>query len=69
MPVSRAMQIVGGNAVCKLSNTLLGQAFSKRGFAHKYRHGVKGYIVVQRDGGQIKEYLRRLADDADEDAF
>ena len=35
----------------------------------KNRHGVKGYIVVQRDGGQIKEYLRRLADDADEDAF
>ena len=68
MPVSRALQIIGGNVACKLSPVMLGRAFTQLGFESKVRHGVKGYIVVQRDGAQIKEYVRRMASDADDDS-
>ena len=68
MPVSRALQIIGGNVACKLSPVMLGRAFTQLGFESKMRHGVKGYIVVQRDVAQIKEYVRRMASDADDDS-
>ena len=68
MPVSRALQIIGGNVACKLSPVMLGRAFTQLGFDSKMRHGVKGYIVVQRDVAQIKEYVRRMASDADDDS-
>ncbi|MBQ6379359.1 MAG: hypothetical protein IJJ56_11300 [Prevotella sp.] len=71
MPVSRALQIVGGNTANRLSPVLIGRAFTQLGFDSKMRHGLKGYIVVQRDAVEIKTRMRQLAiDDEDEaDAF
>ena len=67
MPVARAMQVMGGYVACRLSPVEMGRAFTKLGFASRRRHGMKGYIVVQRDAGEIRTYLRRLAVDTPED--
>ena len=67
MPVSRALQIVGGNTATRLSPVLIGRAFTQLGFDSKMRHGLKGYIVVQRDAGEIKARMRQLANEGEDE--
>ena len=54
MPVARALQIVAGNLVQKLSVFNLGRAFTDMGFEKVVRSHVRGYIVVQRSAEEIK---------------
>ena len=61
MPVSRAMQIVGGNTVQTLSDVRLGRAFRDLGFACKRTCQGRGYIVVCRTAEEIKARQRMLA--------
>ena len=63
MPVSRALQIVGGNMVHQLSAVRLGRAFTDLGFECRRTKTSRGYIVVQRTAEEIKSRLRALADD------
>ena len=72
MPVSRAMQIVGGNTVQTLSDVRLGRAFRDLGFVCKRNSQGRGYIVVCRTTEEIKARQRMLAasdDDAGEEAM
>ena len=61
MPVSRAMQIVGGNTVQTLSDVRLGRAFRDLGFACRRNSQGRGYIVVCRTAEEIKARQRLLA--------
>ena len=61
MPVSRAMQIICGNLSQHVNASRLGQAFTAQGFEFKRTKHSRGYIVVQRDAGEIKERLKILA--------
>ena len=61
MPVSRAMQIVGGNTVQTLSDVRLGRAFRDLGFACKRNSQGRGYIVVCRTTEEIKARQHMLA--------
>jgi hypothetical protein len=54
MPVSRAMQIVGGNITQKLNVFTLGRAFKDLDFEKVVRNHIRGYIVVQRSPEEIK---------------
>ena len=67
MPVSRAMQIVGGNTVQTLSDVRLGRAFRDLGFVCKRNCQGRGYIVVCRTTEEIKARQRMLAA-SDDDA-
>ena len=71
MPVSRAMQIVGGNTVQTLSDVRLGRAFRDLGFVCKRNCQGRGYIVVCRTTEEIKARQRMLAasDDAGEETM
>ena len=72
MPVSRAMQIVGGNTVQTLSDVRLGRAFRDLGFVCKRNSQGRGYIVVCRTTEEIKARQRMLAasdDDTEEEAM
>ena len=66
MPVSRAMQIVGGNTVQTLSDVRLGRAFRDLGFVCKRNSQGRGYIVVCRTTEEIKAHQRMLAASDDE---
>lgn len=66
MPVSRAMQIVGGNTVQQLSDVRLGRAFRDLGFACRRNSQGRGYIVVRRSAEEIKARQRMLAADSEE---
>ena len=61
MPVSRAMQIISGNISQHVYATRIGQAFTTMGFESRRTNHSRGYIVVQRDSGEIKTRLRMLA--------
>jgi len=63
MPVSRAMQIIGGSITQHINASRLGQAFTSQGFEFKRTSRSRGYIVVQRDAGEIKSYLKKMAED------
>ena len=63
MPVSRAMQIIGGNLSQHVNASRLGQAFKLQGYEYKRTAHSRGYIVVQRDGMEIKERLKMLAEE------
>ena len=63
MPVSRAMQVIGGYMSMHVNISRLGQAFITQGYESKRTKHSRGYIVVQRDAGQIKERLKILAYD------
>ena len=63
MPVSRAMQIVGGNMVHQLSAVRIGRAFVELGFECKRTKATRGYIVVQRTADEIKSRLQTMAGD------
>ena len=62
MPVSRALQIVGGNMVHQLSAVRLGRAFTDLGFECRRTKTSRGYIVVQRSPEEIRSRLRMMAD-------
>ena len=65
-PVSAALQLIScrisGSIVARLNAVLIGRAFTQLGFDSKIRHGLKGYIAVKRDDGEVKEYLNSLID-------
>ena len=61
MPVSRAMQIVGGNTVGQLSDVRLGRAFRDLGFRSMRTCQGRGYVVVCRTSDEIKARQRMLA--------
>ena len=63
MPVSRAMQIIGGNLSQHVNASRLGQAFRSQGYEYKRTAHSRGYIVVQRDAMEIKERLKMLAEE------
>ena len=61
MPVSRAMQIVGGNTIRGLNEVRLGRAFRDLGFRSKRTCQGRGYLVVCRTADEIKVRQRMLA--------
>ena len=61
MPVSRALQVIGGYVTVKLSASVLGSAFTKQGFQSMRTKHSRGYIVIQRSGDEIKSRLQMLA--------
>ena len=61
MPVSRALQIIGGNISQRLSDRKIGHAFTSLGFAFRRTNSTRGYVVVQRSPLEIKERQRLLA--------
>ena len=61
MPVSRAMQIVGGNPSVRINASRLGQAFKSQGYEYRRTAHSRGYIVVQRDLREIKARMQTLA--------
>ena len=61
MPVSRAMQIVGGNTVGQLSDVRLSRAFRDLGFRSMRTCQGRGYVVVCRTSDEIKARQRMLA--------
>jgi predicted P-loop ATPase len=61
MPVSRALQIIGGNISQRLSDRRIGHAFSTLGFTFRRTNSTRGYIVVQRSPLEIKERQKELA--------
>ena len=63
MPVSRAMQIIGGSLSQQVNASRLGQAFKTQGYEYKRTAHSRGYIVVQRDAMEIKERLKMLAEE------
>ena len=65
MPVSRAMQIIGGNISQHIHSNRLGQAFRAQGFECRRTMYSRGYIVVQRNAEEIKSRLRQLPSDDD----
>ena len=65
MPVSRAMQIVGGSLTQHVSACRLGQAFRSQGYEYRRTAHSRGYIVVQRNAGEIRERLKMLAKEED----
>ena len=63
MPVSRALQIIGGVVTTKLSDRRLGRAFQDLGFEFRRTSTSRGYVVVQRTAMEIKEKMQRDASD------
>jgi hypothetical protein len=63
MPVSRALQIIGGNITRELSDRKIGRAFMDLGFRFKRTNTSRGYVVVQRSAVEIKERLHLQASD------
>ena len=61
MPVSRVLQIIGGNITQKLSDRKIGHAFTELGFTFRRTNTGRGYIVVQRSGLEIKERQKEMA--------
>ncbi len=61
MPVSRALQIVGGNMIHQISAVRLSRAFTDLGFMSKRTSSSRGFIVVQRSAEEIRSRLRMMA--------
>jgi hypothetical protein len=66
MPVSRALQIIGGNTVQQLSAVRLGRAFIEQGFRQVRQAHSRGYVVVRRSAEEIQAHLRGMAYGGDE---
>ena len=66
MPVSRALQIIGGNTVQQLSAVRLGRAFMEQGFRQVRQAHSRGYVVVRRSAEEIQAHLRGMAYGGDE---
>ena len=65
MPVSRALQIAGGNLTSELRKDKMRMAFAELGFRYKHTNAARGFIVMQRSPQEIKERQRMLATDGD----
>ena len=63
MPMSRALQIIGGNTVQQLSAVRLGRAFMEQGFRQVRQAHSRGYVVVRRSAEEIQSHLRSIAYD------
>ena len=62
MPVTRAIQIVGGyHPGMHLDDMRMALAFKKQGFVHKRTKHSRGWIVVQRTGVEIEQRMKSLA--------
>ena len=61
MPVSRALQIVGGNMIHQISAVRLSRAFTDLGFMSKRTSSSRGFIVVQRSAEEIRSRLQMMA--------
>ena len=59
--VARAMQIVSANISQKLSAVYLGRALGELGFQRVKYNGVRGYVVVCRDGNEMKAVQQSMA--------
>lgn len=56
MPVSRAVQVMGGSLTQRLNPILVGRAFMEKGFM-PLRRSERGYLVVQRTAEEIKNRM------------
>ena len=63
MPVSRALQIIGGNLSQQVNANRLGQAFAAQGYENRRTNHSRGYIVVQRTAEEIRTRQKELAYD------
>jgi len=63
MPVSRALQIIGGNTTQQLSVVRLGRAFVEQGFRQVRQPNMRGYEVVRRSSEEIQIHMRNLVYD------
>ena len=61
MPVSLAMQLVGGQKAQNLTNQKMGNAFRKLGFRDYRSATARGYIVVRRSPAEMETYRQQLA--------
>ena len=61
MTASRALQIIGTGISQKLSSVNVGRAFTDLGFQKVRVNHSWGYLVVERDGNEIKAFQQRLA--------
>lgn len=61
MPVSRAMQIVGGNTVQQLSAVRMGRAFMEMGFRQVRHPHARGYVVIRRSPEEVQSHVRALS--------
>jgi predicted P-loop ATPase len=61
MSVARAMQLVSANISQKLSAVYLGRALGEQGFRRVKYNGVRGYIVVCRNGDEIHAAQQSMA--------
>ena len=66
MPVSEAVKIVGEHSPLRLSNTLMGRAFTELGFTPKKYNKTRGYIVVVRTKEERDAYRRSMAHGCEE---
>ena len=61
MSVARALQTVSANISQKLSTVYLGRAFGELGFERVKYGGLRGYLVVQRTGDEMKRLQCEMA--------
>ena len=66
--VARAMQIVSANISQKLSAVYLGRALGELGFQRVKYNGVRGYVVVCRDGNEMKAVQQSMAMQAEKES-
>ena len=65
MPVSRAIQMIGGyHPSLRLDDMRMGLAFKKQGFRQKRTKYSRGWLVIQRSGAEIEQRLKDLALDS-----
>ena len=67
MPVSRALQMIGGNTTHQLSALQLGRAFMDQGYCQVRRAHSRGYVVVCRSAEEIRARMHLLARENDDD--
>ena len=67
MPVSRALQMIGGNTTHQLSALRLGRAFMDQGYCQVRRAHSRGYVVVCRSAEEIRARMHLLACENDDD--
>ena len=61
MPVSRALQIIGGNLSQQLTSVRVSRAFLEQGFTFVRKSFSRGYIVARRSADEIQNRLKLLA--------
>lgn len=64
---ARAMQIIGAGLTQKLSSVNVGRALTELGFRRVRYGGVRGYLVVARNGDEMQQVQRIMAVNAADD--